>query len=75
MATHRPPLEMDRTTLSTGALSDTSEERAYWLAQPPRERLKQIEILRRINCGTRATRRLQRVLGIAQKPSKNSGRH
>ena len=32
MATHRPPLKMDRTTLSTGALSDTSEERAYWLA-------------------------------------------
>lgn len=67
MATHRPPLKMDRTTLSTGALSDTSEERAYWLAQPPRERLKQIEILRRINYGNLATRRLQRVLGIARR--------
>ena len=67
MATHRLPLKMDRTTLSTGSLSDTSEERAYWLSQPPRERLKQIEILRRINYGTRATRRLQRVLGIAQR--------
>lgn len=67
MAKHHIPLKLDKTALSIGSLSDTSEERTYWLTQTPRERLKQIEILRRINYGNRATRRLQRVLEVAQR--------
>lgn len=67
MAKHHIPLKLDKTVLSIGSLSDTSEERTYWLTQTPRERLKQIEILRRINYGNRATRRLQRVLEVAQR--------
>ena len=67
MAKHQIPLKLDKTVLSIGSLSDTSEERTYWLTQTPRERLKQIEILRRINYGNRATRRLQRVLEVAQR--------
>ena len=67
MAKPHIPLKLDRTALSIGSFSDTSEERAYWLTQTPRERLKQIEILRRINYGNRATRRLQRVLEVAQR--------
>ena len=67
MAKPHIPLKLDRTALSIGSLSDTSEERTYWLTQTPRERLKQIEILRRINYGDQATRRLQRVLEVAQR--------
>ena len=67
MAKHHIPLKLDRTALSIGSLSDTSEERTYWLTQTPHERLKQIEILRRINYGDQATRRLQRVLEVAQR--------
>ena len=67
MAKPHIPLKLDRTALSIGSLSDTSEERTYWHAQTPRERLKQIEILRRINYGDQATRRLQRVLEVVQR--------
>ncbi len=67
MAKHHIPLKLDRTALAIGSLSDTSEERTYWLTQTPRERLKQIEILRRINYGNHATRRLQRILEVAQR--------
>jgi len=49
MAKHHIPLKLDRTALSIGSLSDTSEERTYWLTQTPRERLKQIEILRMLS--------------------------
>jgi len=60
-------LKIDRTALSVGSLTDPSDEKAYWLARTPSERLKQVEILRRINYGHRATVRLQRVLEITER--------
>ena len=57
-------LKVDRTAFSVVSLTDASDEKAYWLARTPHERLKQVEILRRINYGHRATARLQRVLEI-----------
>jgi len=60
-------LKIDRKALSVGSLTDPSDEKAYWLARPPAERLKQVEILRRINYGHRATVRLQRVLEITER--------
>lgn len=60
-----PNLEIDRTAFSIVPLFDESDEKAYWLSRTPQERLQHIEILRRINYGTRATSRLQRVLEIA----------
>ena len=41
--------------------------RDYWQAQSPAARLRAMETLRRINYGTRATQRLQRVLEFAQR--------
>jgi hypothetical protein len=60
-------LKVDRSTISVASLTDASDEKAYWLARTPQERLKQVEILRRINYGHRATARLQRVLEITER--------
>jgi hypothetical protein len=60
-------LKIDRKAFSVGSLTEPSDEKAYWLAQTPSERLKQVEILRRINYGHRATVRLQRVLEITER--------
>ena len=60
-------LKIDRKALSVIALTEDSGEKAYWLARTPQERLKQMEILRRINYGTESTARLQRVLEVAER--------
>jgi hypothetical protein len=60
-------LKVDRSTFSVASLTDASDEKAYWIARTPHERLKQVEILRRINYGYRATLRLQRVLEVAER--------
>jgi hypothetical protein len=44
------------------------EDREYWLSRTPQERLQYMELLRRINHGSAATARLQRVLEIAERP-------
>jgi hypothetical protein len=62
-------LKIDRSAFSVGSLSDESDEKAWWWARTPYERLRQMEVLRRINYGNRATRRLQRVLEITQRKS------
>lgn len=70
MSTTLPPtLKVDRTALSVRSLDDPTEEedKAYWLSRTPQERLRYMEILRRINYGHRATARLQRVLEFAQR--------
>ena len=60
-------LKIDRKTFSVGSLDEPFDEKAYWLARTPLERLKQVEILRRINYGHRASARLQRVLEITER--------
>jgi hypothetical protein len=47
-------------------LSDQSDDRDYWFARSPIERLRNIEVLRRINYGHLAAARLQRVLEIIE---------
>jgi len=59
-------LKLNRSAFSVASLADESDEKAYWLARTPYERLRQVEILRRINYGYRATTRLQRVLEIVE---------
>jgi hypothetical protein len=44
------------------------EDKKYWLSRTPHERLQYMELLRRINHGSAATARLQRVLEIAERP-------
>ncbi|HLF74667.1 MAG TPA: hypothetical protein VI524_09995 [Anaerolineales bacterium] len=60
-------LKLNRSAFSVASLADESDEKAYWLARTPYERLRQVEILRRINYGYRATARLQRVLEVADR--------
>jgi hypothetical protein len=62
-----PAQKVDRTRLVISALTDESDEKAYWLTRSPQERLAQIEFLRQINYGTQAAARLQRVLEITQR--------
>ena len=59
-------LKLNRSAFSVASLADESDEKAYWLARTPYERLRQVEILRRINYGYRATTRLQRVPEIVE---------
>ncbi len=63
-------LKLNRSAFSVASLADESDEKAYWLARTPYERLRQVEILRRINYGHRATTRLQRVLEITDRELK-----
>ena len=61
-------LRVDRTLLLTSSEFDDSDEKAFWLSQTPYERLRHLELLRRINYGDKATAGLQRVLEVAEQP-------
>ncbi len=60
-------LKMDKKSFSVASLKDSSDDRNYWFGQKPIERLKHIEMLRRINYGHRATARLQRFFEITER--------
>lgn len=60
-------LKVDRTVFKVDSLEDKSDDKEYWLARTPQERLRQVELLRRINYGHKAAARLQRVLEVAQR--------
>lgn len=60
-------LKIDKTAFSVSSLSDPSDDRSYWLKRTPIERMRQIEILRRINYGHLATSRLQRILDVVER--------
>ena len=58
---------MDKSTLSVISLSEESDEKEYWHAKTPRERLEAVELMRQINYGYNpTTTRLQRVLEVVQ---------
>ena len=54
--------KIDKSFFSVVSLSDQSNDKDYWFGRNPIERLRHIELLRRINYGHRATFRLQSVL-------------
>jgi hypothetical protein len=59
---------VDRSAISAQSLHDVPDDRTWWWARTPLERLAAIEIMRRIVYGRAATDgRLQRVLEIAQR--------
>ena len=59
--------KMDKTAFSVGSLSDESDERAFWAARTPQERLAALEFLRAVSYGYGpSTARLQRGLTVAQ---------
>ena len=62
-----PELKVDRKAFTIAALGDESDEKAYWHARTPQERLQHLDLLRRINYGSQATARLQRIFEIAER--------
>ncbi len=58
---------MDKSVFSIVSLSEESDDKEYWHAKTPQERLEAVELMRQINYGyDPTTTRLQRVLKIAQ---------
>lgn len=61
-----PNITLDRTRIRLVKGFDDSEEIDYWRKTTVKERLQHVERLRRLNYGTRATERLQRVVRIVK---------
>ena len=60
-------IKMDKRFFSTASLNDLNDDKQYWFARDPIERLRHIERLRRLNYGSGATAGLQRVLEYTDK--------
>ncbi|MDX1437019.1 MAG: hypothetical protein R3335_09425 [Anaerolineales bacterium] len=60
-------MKIDKTSFKLTSLQDETEERLYWLAKSPHERLLAVEQMRQIIYGySPPAPRLQRVLEITQ---------
>jgi hypothetical protein len=61
--------KLDKTAFSVLSSFEEADkqDKEYWLSRTPVERLQYMELLRRINYGSNATARLQRVLEIAER--------
>jgi hypothetical protein len=58
---------VDRSVFRIGNLDDESNDRKYWSARSPRERMEALELMRQIIYGyDPATTRLQRVFEIVE---------
>ena len=55
-------VKINKKFFSVIPLSDQSDDKDFWFAMDPIERLRHIEVLRRINYGHGATSGLQRIL-------------
>ena len=59
--------KIDKSVLSVVSPSEESDDKEYWHAKTPQERLAAVELMRQINYGYDPTTiRLQRVLEVAQ---------
>src|SRR5207248_5296265 len=59
-------LLLDRSAFSVADLDDEDPGIEFWANASPENRLRHMELLRRINYGRRASARLQRVLSVAE---------
>ena len=59
-------IKIDKKFFSVVSLTDPSDDKDYWFHRDPIERLRHIEVLRRINYGLSATSRLQRILEFTE---------
>lgn len=61
--------KLNKKTISIFSSFEEAEkdDEKYWLSKTPYERLEYMELLRRINYGSAATARLQRVLEIVER--------
>jgi len=64
---HQMPDRVDRSVVTVKNRFDDHDDKVYWWSRTPDERLRYMELLRRINYGDQATARLQRVLEITQR--------
>ena len=61
--------QVDRSAVVVSGLHDESDERAYWLAKTPSERLAALELMRQVIYGyDPSTTRLQRVFSVVESP-------
>jgi len=61
---------LDKNTFNVVSLSDNSDEKGFWLAKSPYERLEAVEMMRRILYGyDPLTTRLQRFFEVTQRTS------
>ena len=67
MAARQQPPRLDKTSVSVSGAFDDADTIAYWHGQSPEARLRQVEHLRQMNYGHRASTRLQRLLEIARR--------
>ena len=59
--------KINKGALSVISLSEESDDKEYWHAKTPQERLEAVELMRQINYGYDPTTiRLQRVLEVTQ---------
>lgn len=63
-----PELRIDKTKVRVTQIGDDSEAIEYWRNTSTKERLQHIERLRRLNYGSRASERLQRVIRVIEHP-------
>ena len=61
---------IDRRVISVLSFAQADDDRDYWLGQSINSRLRQVELLRRINYGAAATGRMKKVLEVIPPPVK-----
>jgi len=60
-------LKLNKNSFTVSSLSAPSDDKDYWLARTPYERLQAVEALRQLNYGyDQSTARLQRILEVTQ---------
>jgi hypothetical protein len=67
MDTELIDIKIDKKSFSVVSLSDQPDDKDYWSNKNPIERIRHIEVLRRINYGHAATARLQRILEATER--------
>ena len=60
--------KLDKTRIQVSSLTDPTDDKEYWLAKSPTERLEAIETMRQIIYGYNPiTTRLQRLFEVTQR--------
>ena len=54
-------------TISSSYKEIELEDKSFWISQTPNKRLEHIEVLRKINYGKEASKRLQRILEVTKR--------
>ena len=65
-----PRLDRSAFEVTTFAQAE-ADDRAYWARQTPQARLRALELLRRINYGSAATERMQKIFEVVTRKVRN----